>query len=117
MSTYVTRLKVWFYSEGASPAQVISKLLELGFQPIRGAYDFAYEHSDPDINEDNLGSAIIEISNAIHKTLTGFKVLYTLDTHESNALDEIVPLEDIDAELADTRRELEEIESSPENNE
>jgi hypothetical protein len=112
MKTYVTRLKVWFYSEGASPAQVISKLLELGFQPIRGAYDFAYEHDDPDIDDENLGSAIIEISNAIHRTLTGFKVLYTLDTRESESLDEIIPLEDIDAELDATRKELEEFESS-----
>lgn len=112
MTTYVTRLKVWFYSEGASPAQVISKLLELGFQPIRGAYDFAYEHTNPEISDETLGSAIIEISNAIHKTLNGFKVLYTLDTHESKSLDELIPLEDIDAELDETRRELEEFESS-----
>ncbi|MGQ4910779.1 MAG: hypothetical protein ACP6KW_01285 [Candidatus Thorarchaeota archaeon] len=111
MPKYVTHLKVWFYSEGASPSEVIGKLLQLGFTPIRGAYDFAYEHSNPDITDENLGSAILEISNAIHKTLAGFKVLYTMDTHERESLDEILPLEDIDSELAQTRAEIEKAES------
>lgn len=106
MSMYVTRVTVWFSSEGASPAQVVKKLTELGFKPVRGAYDFIYEHED-DMTETDLGSAILEISNALHKTLSGFKVLYTLDTHP---IGDYVPLRDIDAELADTRRELEEIE-------
>ena len=109
MSRYVTRLSVWFNSEGASPSQVISKLTELGFKPVRGAYDFVYEHSDEDMTEADLGSAIIEISNALHKTLAGFKVLYNLDTHLSEG-DDYEPLEDLDAELEATRKELEEIE-------
>jgi hypothetical protein len=109
MSRYVTRVSVWFYSEGASPSQVISKLTELGFKPVRGAYDFVYEHSDEDMAEADLGNAIIEISNALHKTLSGFKVLYNLDTHPSEGED-YVPLEDIDAELESTRKEIEEIE-------
>jgi len=111
MNKYVTRVSVWFYSEGASPSQVISKLLELGFKPVRGAFDFVYEHNDVDMTEADLGSAIIEISNALHKTLSGFKVLYNLDTHLSEGEDDYAPLEDIDAELEDTRRELEQIEN------
>jgi len=111
MSKYVTRVSVWFYSEGASPSQVIHKLMELGFKPVRGAFDFVYEHSDENLTEDDLGSAIIEISNALHKTLTGFKVLYNLDTHLSNGDDDYSPLEDIDAELEETRKELEQIEN------
>ena len=110
MSKYVTRVSVWFYSEGASPSQVISKLTELGFKPIRGAHDFVYEHSDDNMTEADLSNAIIEISNALHKTLSGFKVLYNLDTHLSEG-DDYVPLEDIDAELEETRKELEEIEN------
>ena len=111
MPRYVTRVSVWFYSEGASPAQVISKLTELGFKPVRGAYDFVYEHSDVDMTEADLSNAIIETSNALHKTLSGFKVLYNLDTHLSEGDEDYVPLEDIDAELEETRKELEEIEN------
>ncbi len=109
MSRYVTRVSVWFYSEGASPSQVISKLTDLGFKPIRGAYDFVYEHDEDDMTEADLGSAIIEISNALHETLSGFKVLYNLDTHLSEG-DDYAPLEDLDAELEETRKEIEEIE-------
>ncbi len=111
MSRYVTRVSVWFYSEGASPSQVISKLLELGFKPVRGAHDFVYEHSDVDVTETNLSSAIIEISNALHKTLSGFKVLFNLNTHLSEGDDDYAPLEDIDAELEETRKEIEQIEN------
>ncbi len=106
MTKYVTRVTVWFNSEGASPSEVVDKLTELGFEPVRGAYDFIYEHEN-DMNDTNLGSAILEISHALHKTLTGLKVLYNLDTHP---IGDYVPLRDIDAELAETRRELEEIE-------
>jgi hypothetical protein len=111
MSRYVTRVSVWFYSEGASPSQVMSKLTDLGFKPVRGAYDFVYEHSDEDLTEADLGSSIIEISSALHKTLAGFKVLYNLDTHLSEGDDDYAPLEDIDAELEETRKELEQIEN------
>jgi hypothetical protein len=111
MAKYVTRVSVWFNSEGASPALVIGKLVGLGFIPVRGAYDFIYKHESPgDMTESELGSAIIEISNALHKTLAGFKVLYTLDTHTLDDDTDYVPLEDIDAELEATRKELSELE-------
>ncbi len=110
MSKYITRVKVWFYSEGASPSVVMTKLLDLGFKPIRGAYDFVYEHGNNDIAEEDIGGAIIEIANALHHTLAGFKVLYTLDTHETSEIPDLIPLEDIDEELESTRRELAELE-------
>ncbi|MFX1482728.1 MAG: hypothetical protein ACFFCP_06005 [Promethearchaeota archaeon] len=110
MSKYVTRVSVWFYSEGASPSQVMAKLVELGFKPVRGAYDFVYEHSEENMSDADVGSAIIEISNALHKTLSGFKVLYNLDTQISDGEDDYAPIEDLDYELAETRKELEEIE-------
>lgn len=114
MAKYVTRVKVWFYSEGASPSVVITKLMDLGFKPIRGAYDFVYEHSSDDSNGADLGGAILEIGNALHNTLSGFKVLYTLDTHEASEIPDIIPLEDIDEELESTRRELEALEKEQE---
>ena len=106
----MTRVQVWFYSEGASPSQVVSKLLELGFQPVKGAYDFVYIHSDEDMTDAHLGTAILEISDALHKTLSGFRVLYTLDTHVADEELDILPLEDIDAELEATRKEIETLE-------
>ena len=106
MANYVTRVSVWFNSEGATPSQVVKRLTELGFKPVRGAYDFIYEHED-DVDESELGGAILEISDALHKTLSGFKVFYNLDTH---SVGDYVPLEDIDEELAATRKELEDIE-------
>ena len=110
MSGYITRVRLWFNSEGASPADVISKLTELGFTPIRGVYDFVYEHSPDDVTDSNLSDAIVEIANALHKALAGFKVLYTLDTNHRDEIDDYLPLEAIDAELEATRKELQTIE-------
>lgn len=109
MPGYVTRVTVWCSSEGASPAAVMKRLLDLGFTPVRGAYDFIYEH-EGEISESDLGSAIIEISKALHKALAGFNVLYTLDTHPKEEDENYIPLEDIDAELKSTRKEIDDIE-------
>ncbi len=108
MSPFITRVQVWFNSEGASPSEIIEKLVELGFTPVRGAYDFVYEHDSEEIGEDDLSNAILDIANALHAALSGFKVLYTLDTHEGG---DFIPLEDIDAELEATRKELQDIEN------
>jgi len=111
MSRYVTHVQVWFYSEGVTPSKVVRKLLELGFKPIKGPYDFVYEHTDEELKETHIGTAIMEIADAIHKTLIGFKVIYRLETHESNEEEDYIPLEDIDAVLEETRKELEDIEN------
>ncbi len=113
MAEYITRVSVWFNSEGASPSIVISKMLELGFIPVRGAYDFVYEHKQEDMSESDLSESILEIADALHKALTGFRVFYTLDTH-SREDTEYVPLADIDAELDATRKELAEMEKEVE---
>ncbi|MHA1882174.1 MAG: hypothetical protein ACTSUO_03935 [Candidatus Thorarchaeota archaeon] len=110
--SFVTRVSLYFSSEGASPSKVIEKLHELGFHAVRGSYDFAYEHeSTSEMNESELSQAILEIANAVHDTLTGFNVLYALATHPKEEATESIPLEDIDAELEATRKELQEIES------
>lgn len=109
MSRYETRVQVWFYSEGASPSIIVKKLLALGFKPIKGAYDFVYTHSEEEMTDADLGTAILEISDALHKTLNSFKVLYNLDTQLTDEESDILPLADIDAELAETRRELEKV--------
>jgi hypothetical protein len=109
MSRYETRVQVWFYSEGASPSKIVKKLLALGFMPVKGAYDFVYIHSEEEMTDANLGSAILEIADALHKALNGFKVLYNLDTQMTDEESDTLPLDDIDEELAQTRKELEEI--------
>ncbi|MCK4740368.1 MAG: hypothetical protein KAT22_02395 [Candidatus Thorarchaeota archaeon] len=109
MTRYVTRVSVWFYSEGASPSAVMQKLLELGFKAVRGAYDFVYAHGKDEMDDRDLSSAILEISNAIHATLKGFKVLYTLDTQRAEDVDHTL-LQDIDEFLDSTRKEIRELE-------
>ncbi|MFW9887487.1 MAG: hypothetical protein ACFFER_04855 [Candidatus Thorarchaeota archaeon] len=113
MSEYVTKVSVWFNSEGASPSIVIKKMLELGFIPVRGAYDFVYEHEQSDMSESDLSESILEIADALHKALSGFRVFYTLDTLPKDE-SEYIPLADIDAELDATRKELEEMEREAE---
>jgi hypothetical protein len=105
---FITKVSIWFNSEGAAPSEVIHKLLELGFTPVRGAYDFVYSHHE-DV-QDDITKAILETSDALHKTLSGFNVMYTLDTHRADDEDQYIPLDDIDAELEATRQELEELE-------
>ena len=109
MSRYETRVQVWFYSEGASPSNIVKKLLALGFKPVKGAHDFVYTHTEEEMSDEDLGSAILEIADALHKALNGFKVLYNLDTHLTDEESDTLHLDDIDAELAQTRKELEEI--------
>ena len=109
MSRYETRVQVWFYSEGAEPSKIVKKLLALGFKPLKGAHDFVYTHSEEEMSDADLGTAILEISDALHKALNGFKVLYNLDTQITEEEADTLPLDDIDAELAETRKELEEV--------
>ncbi len=110
---YVTRVSVWFYSEGKPPSVVIKKLKELGFVPVRGAYDFVYTHAES-ISETDLDAAIIWIADALHKTLSGFKVLYNIETRPADEEKDYVPLSVIDDELERTRIELLEAEREKE---
>ena len=110
--SFVTRISVFFSSEGASPSKVIEKLVGLGFHAVRGSYDFAYEHqSNGEMNESELSQAILEIANAVHDTLAGFNVLYALATHPVDEVVDSIPLETIDEELESTRKEIQELES------
>ncbi len=102
MKTYLT---VWFNSEGAPPSIVIEKLMGLGFKPIKGAYDFVYEHKGDIVLDD-----IVEIGNAIHMTLSGFKVLYKLETVTDDHDDEIFSLESDEIELVEDEQELDKLE-------
>lgn len=109
--SYVTRVSIWFNSEGASPATVIKKLLEMGFTLVLGAYDFVYTHeADEEMSDADLSKSILEIGNALHETLSGFKVMYALATHPVEEDGDYVPLEILDAELKQIEKEIEELE-------
>jgi hypothetical protein len=66
---------IWFNSEGAEPKEVVDKLREIGFQPMRGPYDHVYEWTkDADLEK------ILQLGTTVHQALKGFKVLYKLET-------------------------------------
>ena len=61
MKTYLT---IWFYSEGASPLEVVERLRSLGFKPLKGYHDHVYEwNREVDLID------ILELANKIHETL------------------------------------------------
>lgn len=72
MKTY---LKIWFNSEGAGPVIVAEKLRSMGFKPMKGPYDHVYNWGRKVELED-----ILQIGTAVHESLKGLKVLYTLET-------------------------------------
>ena len=72
MKTYLT---IWFYSEGASPLEVVERLRSLGFKPLKGYHDHVYEwNKEVDLID------ILELANKVHETLRGLKVFYKLET-------------------------------------
>jgi hypothetical protein len=72
MKTYLT---IWFNSEGASPSEVIERLGAMGFKPMKGYYDHVYDWKKEVTLED-----IFQLSDALHETLKGLKVIYKLET-------------------------------------
>jgi hypothetical protein len=72
LKTYLT---IWFSSEGAAPSEVVERLRAMGFEPMKGHYDHVYDWRKQVSIED-----IIQLSDAVHQTLRGFKVLYKLET-------------------------------------
>ncbi|MHA2406979.1 MAG: hypothetical protein ACXACA_01230 [Candidatus Ranarchaeia archaeon] len=72
MKTY---LMIWHSSEGGSPTEVHDRLVSMGFKPVKGTYDYVYEW-----NRMSSIHQILEIGNAVHATLKGQKVLFKLET-------------------------------------
>ena len=70
-----TYLRMWYNSEGAGPIVVAEKLQGMGFEPIKGQYDYVYEWGREVELED-----IFRIMTAVHETLKGLRVLYKLET-------------------------------------
>lgn len=72
MKTYLT---VWFNSEGGRPSEVSKRLKELGFEPVKGNYDFEYQW-----DEDAPLDEILRIGDKIQDKLEDQEILFTLET-------------------------------------
>lgn len=76
MKTY---LIVWFSSEGTIPSEVNSRLLSMGFEAVRGNYDFVYNWGRrADLNQ------VLAIGDKVNATLKGTGVLYKIETIPHN---------------------------------
>lgn len=73
MKTY---LEILVNSEGSPPSVINTQLLNMGFKPTKGAYDFVYEwkKKSVDVNE------LIMFADKIHMILQGHKVSFKIET-------------------------------------
>ena len=63
-------------SEGNSPSIIKNKLLEIGFKPTKGNYDFVYDWKNESVNVEEL----LWFADKIHKTLKNMDVLFNIET-------------------------------------
>lgn len=71
-----TYLVVWFNSEGGKPSEITQRLLSMGFEPIEGQYDYVYKWDNEASVED-----ILKIGDQVRNTLSGFNVMFKLETN------------------------------------
>ena len=72
MKSYLT---VWFNSNGATPMEVVDRLMGMGFQAQKGNYDFVYNWSQQPKTQDAL-----DLANKVHATLKGCDVLFKIES-------------------------------------
>lgn len=72
METY---LRVTFDSEGAAPTEIAVRLLELGFHPTQGNYDFVYEWQGAAST-----AQILDLSDELTRRLRGYGVRFEVET-------------------------------------
>ena len=72
MKTY---LLVWFSSEGARPSEVNQRLMSLGFEPVKGSYDFVYNW-----NSSVSVEKILEFGDKVYLSLPGTGAMFKLET-------------------------------------
>lgn len=73
MKTY---LKIYFNSEGSSPSEIKSQLLNMGFKATKGNYDFVYDWGEKSAGIEDL----IWFADRVHTALKEHKVFFTLET-------------------------------------
>jgi hypothetical protein len=72
MRTYVRMI---FDSEGASPADVLRVMRELGFEESMGMHDFVYKWKDRAALEE-----VLKLIGTMHDRLKGLRVNYEITT-------------------------------------
>ncbi|AKB46945.1 hypothetical protein MSKOL_1168 [Methanosarcina sp. Kolksee] len=72
MKTY---LLVWFSSEGTRPSEVNQRLMSLGFEPVKGSYDFVYNWNSS-VNVEK----ILEFGDKVYLSLQGTGAMFKLET-------------------------------------
>ena len=72
MKSYLT---VWFNSNGATPVEVIDRLMSMGFQVQKGNFDFVYNWGKSPTTKD-----ATNLANQVHQTLKGCDVLFKIES-------------------------------------
>lgn len=72
METY---LRVTFDSEGGKPSEVADRLLQAGFAPTHGNYNFVYDWRGAVPRE-----TVMELADTLSEQLRGFRVLFEIET-------------------------------------
>jgi hypothetical protein len=87
MPEYITYMEVNLNSEGVPPDELTETLRKIGWKPVYGRYDFAYEWG-PQWNKGgtNMQEYFTHIKKT-HNTLRGCKVHYCLRTFEQGTED------------------------------
>lgn len=73
MKTY---LHILFNSEGASPSDVKTQLMNMGFQAARGSYDFVFDWGKDHADIDEL----VFFADKVHSALKHCNVSFTIET-------------------------------------
>jgi len=72
MKTYLT---VWFNTNGERTSEVTSRLMSMGFRPVKGKHDYAYDwQKNASVDE------AISLADQVHSTLRGCNVTFKLET-------------------------------------
>ena len=82
MPKYVTYMSVIFHSRGASPIEVLKIMKGLGWKPMFGGYDFAYEWDIDFTIDEKSFQEYCEHINILHNRMENLNISYTLKTFE-----------------------------------
>ncbi len=73
MKTY---LQILVNSEGSSPSEIKSILLNIGFKATKGNYDFVYEWNEESVSIEEL----VWFADKVHSSLKDSKVYFSIET-------------------------------------
>ncbi len=73
MKTY---LQILVNSEGSSPSEIKSILLNIGFKATKGNYDFVYEWNEESVSIEEL----IWFADKVHSALKKNKIYFSIET-------------------------------------